>query len=161
MINIGAGDSSRSRPLELCSPGRMLGLSPCPERSWRRVRPQRLSREGESPVLSLLACIQPADTLRIKAISRIPLREVTRHKVPSRFSANLLKTNDWHTRYPTQEKGGRPRLFLAQSRSIFQRPGQFSPLLPDFPFSIFHFPLTIPESRRSRPASDSLSGGII
>jgi len=158
MINIGARSGPRSRSQELRS-ARMLGLSPCPGRSWRRVSPLRLC--GEFRVLSFLGRTEPAEALRNKAASRLPLPQVTRHTVPSRFDANLLKTNNRRAFYPTLEKGIRPSLSLARRRSIVQRSGQFSPLLQDFPFSNFHFPLSIPESRRSRPASDSLSGGII
>jgi hypothetical protein len=161
MINIGAEGSSQSGPLELRSPARTPGLSPCSERSWRRVRPLGFLGEGEFLGLRLIARIEPAEALRNKAVSRIPLGQVTRHCVPSRFDANLLKTNDRRTCYPTLEKGGRPSRFLTRRRSFFQPSGQLSPLRPDFRFSIFHFPVAIPESRRSRPASDSLSGGII
>src|SRR5271156_1288096 len=133
MINIGAGSGSRSRSLELRSAAEMLGLPPCPERSWRRVCPpcperrrvrlpactelasareRALSDEGcgEPLVSSVPPCTRRAAPLRIGAISRLLFCQVTRHCVPSRFNANLLKTNDWHTCYPTLEKGVRPSL---------------------------------------------------
>jgi len=160
MISIGARGGSRSSSLELRPPAKIFGFSPRP---LRLLALNRHRREGcgESPVLAVLPRIAHAAALRYGAISRLPSCRVTRHCVPSRFDANLLKTNDRRTCYPSLEKGGRPSLSPAHRRSIFQRSGQFSPSLQDFPFSNFHFPLSIPESRRSRSASDTLPGGII
>jgi hypothetical protein len=140
MINIGARSGSRSRSLELRSPVRMLGSSQRPLRlpactevaaaTKRALNGRRREGCGESLVLSLLACPEPANALQNKSISRLPLGEVTRHRVPSRFDANLLKTNDRPTCYPTLEKGVRPRLFLARHHSIFRSSGNFSPVAP-------------------------------
>ncbi len=156
MTNIVAGRGSQSRSLELRSPAGTLALSPCSERSWRRARSPRLSPDGESLVLSLLACIEPADKFRLKAISRTPRPQITRHTMQSNFTRNSLKTNDGHPNKVTHKSGGRCSGFSAFR---MRRCREFPAF--DFPISLFHFPLTIPESCRSRPASDSLSGGII
>jgi|SRR5277367_5199742 len=150
MISIGAGIGSRSSSVELRPHSRILGFSPRPLRLPALNGRRREGCDGQS-VLSVPPCIARAATPRIGAISRLPLCQVTRHCLPSRFDSNVLKTNDGHTCYPSLENGVRPIRFPAGRRTT--------------PASLttgpFHFPLAIPESRRSRPASDSLSGGII
>jgi hypothetical protein len=154
MTNIGARSGSRSRSQELRSPGSMPELSPCPERSWRRVSPLRL--RGEFRVLSVLGRTEPAEARQIGAVSRLPLPQITRHTMQSNFTRNSLKTNDGHPNKVTHKSGGQCSGFSA----VWMRRRREFPAF-DFPFSLFCLPLAIPESRRSRPASDSLSGGII
>jgi hypothetical protein len=124
------------------------------------VRATRNWRDGcgESFVFSELAATEPADALENRAIFPLPLRQSTRHRVPSRFDANLLKINDWHTYYPTLKKGGRPSLFLARRRAT---PASLATNHSALATGPNLFPLAIAESSPARAASDSLSGGII
>jgi hypothetical protein len=178
MTSIRATKGPRGGSLQLRPPDGILCPSqrpPCPELSLRRVRLLALSREGcgEACVFDLSACTESAHARQLGAISDAPLRQVTRHTVPSRSDSNLLKINDWHACYPSLGKGVRPSRFLSRRRSIFQRSVQLSPLLPSFPVSIScteappmaetkcRISNPVPESRRPLAASDSLSGGII
>ncbi len=173
MISIGARSGCRSRSLELRSPTRIFGLSPSPER--RRVRlpactevaaatehaPNARWREGcaEPLVLSVLRRTRRTVTPRTQATSPLSPRQITRHTMQSNFTRKSLKTNDGHPKEVTHF---------------------FECLIPDFPLAIptlrhaaerflatSHSSLAtshctrLPESRPSRPASDSLSGGTI
>jgi len=142
MIKIGAGGGSRNRSLELRSPGSMLGLSPCPERSWRRVRlpactgpaaagERALNRRrwegcGEFLIVSPLACTEPAAAPGSESHFTPPAVQNYSTHVPSNFRANLLKTNDWCTHKVTQKRGS--------SATVFQR-SRFA--------VIVYFPLSI------------------
>jgi hypothetical protein len=126
MISIGAGSGSRSRSLELRSPWIMLGLSPCPERSWQRARPLRLSCQGASLVLSLLACIEPAEALQNGAISPLPPCQITRHTMQSNFTRKSLKTNVGHPNKVTHFfRTGLPVSTVSRVWEIRSRPGRF------------------------------------
>jgi hypothetical protein len=133
MINIGAAGSSRSRSLEQPPPARMLVFSPCPERSWPRVRRLRLSGKGESPVVSPLAYAEPiaapangghfappacpgegkvrfrrtrTAARHNRAISSPLPCQITRHTMQSNFTRMLLKTNDGHPNKVTHKTRG-------------------------------------------------------
>jgi hypothetical protein len=162
MTSIGATNGPR---------GSSLHARPSDGTVWISQRALRLC--GESFIFSRCTRTQFAYTRQIDAFQSVPRHETTRHRVPSRFDANLLKINDWHTCYPSPEKGARPSRFLSCRRSISQRSSQLSPLAPDFPISIScteappaaetkcRISNPIPESRRASAASDSSPGGII
>ena len=186
MISIGARSGPRRRSLELRSPARMLGPSPGPGHFWRSARFPRPPactevaaateralnarwREGcgEPIVLSVGLGIGRAQACQIRATSPLSLLQITRHTMQSNFTRKSLKTNDGHPKEVTHKSGVQCPGFSAVW--IRRRP-EFSPF--DFPISRaravfrfsnfdFRFSKPISESRRLRPASDSLSGGTI
>lgn len=179
MINIGARGGSLNKSPEVCSPSGPLSIA-CPE-----VTAATECGWTERAIPSERTGAMGAVVLAEGAIPVLPLRRITRHTVSSRFGANLLKTNDGCThqaqqetrstfsvrvpsgerlwisnrKLPLLESGSthRKQTTTARSNRKFSRVSQLS----IFPFSLFHFSLAIPESRRCAAASDSLSGGII
>ncbi len=92
MTSIGAANGPRGSSLKLRPPEGMLRLS---QRSLRLC--------GEVVVLSILRCTESIDATQSAAVSGAPRRTITRHRVPSKLSANSLKTNDGRTREVSQE----------------------------------------------------------
>jgi hypothetical protein len=187
---------------EVCSPGRMLALSPCPERSWQRVRlpactepsstgERALNRRkpeacGEPLVVSLLAYAEPiAASVGMVHFAHPAVQNYSTH-VSSNFRANPLKTNDActykvthkargvsHERWPFGERlwfsnrklplleGGSTRRKQTTALRSNRKFSRVAPRSLATNHSVTSHCTRLPESRRSRPASDSLSGGII
>jgi hypothetical protein len=163
MISIGAADGFRSRSLEVRSPDGVLGLSPCPELFWRRALSPHLPGERPPFSPSPLACPGSIGAPGNRGQIAPPTVQNYSTHVSSNFRSNSLKTNNWRTHQVTHKWRVRS--------GAFQRSG--CAVVLNFPRSIScteaspaartkcRFSLALPESRRSRPASDSLSGGII
>ncbi len=150
MTNIGAGSGPRSSSLELRPPGIMFGFSLRPLR-LPAVNSRRREGCGESLVLSVLRRTKPAAALRVGAVIPLAPRQIKCHTMQSNFTRKSLKTNDGHPKEVTHKSEVQCTGFSAV---WMRRRREFSTF--DFWFSN-----PLPESRRSRPASDSLSGGII
>jgi hypothetical protein len=146
MINIGAGSGFRNTSPELRSSARILRFS---------LRSLRLCGEGESLVLSVPARTGPAAAPQIEAISHPRLPQITRHTMQSNFTRKSLKTNDGHPNKVTHFlKTGLPVSTVSRVWEINPRPSRLRR-------TKCRFSNPIPESRRSRPASDNVPGGII
>jgi hypothetical protein len=160
MISIGAGGGSRGRSLERRSPAGQLAIV-CTEvtAATGRVCMERASLREQ-------ACARVAVGPENGATSNLPPRQITRHTMSSKVCSSLLKTNDGCTRQMTHKTRGVRPACPDEGRGCFRgTTAEFPDRAPSLDFKLpgspFHFPLAIPESRRSRPASDSLSGGTI
>jgi hypothetical protein len=184
MTNIGAGRGSRSRSLELRSSARMLDLSPCPER--RRVRlPACIEPTGAFASEGHFAppFAQNYSTHVPSNFRANPLKtnDWCTHKVTQFFKAGhpvstvsrVWEISRSHARWPFSERlrfsnrklplleGGsthRKQTTALRSNRKFSR---VAPRSLATSHSVTSHCTRLPESRRSRPASDSLSGGII